>query len=93
MHGVHFTWDEHKRQANLSKHGLDFADAPALFEGPTFTFEDQREDYGELRFVSLGLLGLHVVVVVHTETESEIRLISMREANTHETLLFFRNLD
>ncbi len=51
--------------------------------------EDDRMDYGEQRWVTLGLLGDRVV---HTETEEEIGIISMRKANKNEQLLFFRNL-
>lgn len=87
-----FTWHEPKQQSNLKKHGLDFNDAQKVFAGPTFTFEDNREAYGERRWVTLGLLGLQVVIIVHTETEDEIRIISMREATKHEQSLFFRNL-
>ena len=89
---MRFIWDEPKRQANLNKHGVDFIDAERVFAGPTFTFEDDREDYGEQRWVTLGRLGVQVVVIVHTETEEEIRVISMREADNHEQLLFFTNL-
>ena len=89
---MQFIWHEPKRQANLKKHGMDFADAERVFSGPTFTFEDDREDYGEQRWVTLGLLGAKVVVVVHTETAEEIRVISMREADNDEQLLFFTNL-
>jgi uncharacterized DUF497 family protein len=88
---MRFIWHEPKRQANLKKHGLDFADAERVFAGPTFTFEDDREDYGEQRWVTLGLLRDKVVVIVHTETEEEIRVISMREADKDEQLLFFTN--
>jgi uncharacterized DUF497 family protein len=66
--------------------------AEKVFIGSTFTFEDNRENYGEQRWVTIGLLGMKVVVIVHTETEDEIRIISMREANKNEQLLFFRNL-
>ena len=89
---MRFIWDEPKRQANLNKHGVDFTDAERVFAGPTFTFEDDREDYGEQRWGTLGLLGVQVVVIVHTETEEEIRVISMREADNNEQLLFFTNL-
>jgi uncharacterized protein len=89
---MRFIWDEPKRQANLNKPGVDFTDAERVFAGPTFTFEDDREDYGEQRWVTLGLLGVKVVVIVHTETEAEIRVISMREADKDEQLLFFTNL-
>ena len=89
---MRFIWDEPKRQANLNKHGVDFTDAERVFAGPTFTFEDDREDYGEQRWVTLGLLGVKVVVIVHAETAEEIRVISMREADKDEQLLFFTNL-
>ena len=89
---MRFIWHEPKRQTNLKKHGMDFADAELVFSGPTFTFADDREDYGEQRWVTLGLLGEKVVVIVHTETHEEIRVISMREADKDEQLLFFTNL-
>ncbi len=87
-----FIWHEPKRQTNQKKHGIDFANAEKIFAGSTFTFEDNRENYGERRWVTLGLLNMRVIVIVHTETQDEIRIISMREANKNEQLLFFRNL-
>ena len=89
---MRFTWHEPKRPTTLDRRGLDFADAESVFAGPTFTFEDDREVYGERRWVSLGLLRGTVVVIVHTETEDEIRIISMREAEKDEQILFFSNL-
>ena len=89
---MRFTWHEDKRQSTLARRGLNFADAAKVFDGPTFTFEDDRRDYGERRWVTLGLLREKVVVLVHTETEDEIRIISMREAEKDEQLLFFSNL-
>lgn len=89
---MRFTWHEPKRQLTVQKRGLDFAEAERLFDGPTLTFEDERRDYGERRWVTMGLLGEKVIVIVHTETEDEIRVISMREAEKDEQLLFFANL-
>jgi uncharacterized DUF497 family protein len=89
---MQFTWHEVKRNKNLKKHGLDFADATQVFARSTFTFEDNREDYREYRWVTLGLLGEKVVVIVHTETEEEIHIISMREADKDEQILYFTNL-
>ena len=86
-----FTWHEQKRESNLGKHGLDFAQVHKVFKGMTFTFEDNRFDYGEQRFISIGLLN-DVVVIVHTETSKEIRIISMRRANKNEQELYFKNL-
>jgi hypothetical protein len=44
--GLQFSWDEAKRQENLRKHGLDFADASEVFEGTTFTVENNRLTMG-----------------------------------------------
>ncbi len=88
---MHYSWHEPKRQVTLIKRGLDFAQAEHVFSGSVFTFEDDRKDYGEQRWVTLGLLREKVVVIVHTETEDHIRIISMREANKNEQLLFFSN--
>ncbi len=87
---MQFSWDEAKRQVNLRQHGLDFADASAVFEGATFTFEDDRFDYGEQRFITLGLLHGRVVIIAHTEHNDEIRMISMREGTKREQILYFR---
>ena len=89
---MRFIWHESKRQVNLKKHGIDFVDATHVFAGPTFTFEDDRADYGEQHWITLGLLGEKVIVTVHTETENQIRVISMREADNDEQFLFVTNL-
>lgn len=86
---IRLTWGESKRRRNRLEHGLDFADAAAVFEGPTFTFEDDRFAYGEGRFVTLGLLSGIPVSIVHTETTHEIRIISFRKATTREAAIFF----
>jgi uncharacterized DUF497 family protein len=51
-----YRWDERKRRANLKAHKLDFRDAPEVFDGLTVTYEDDRFDYGEQRYVTLGFL-------------------------------------
>ena len=73
---MRFSWDESKRGANIKKHQLDFADGRKVFSGPTFTFEDQRFQYVEQRFITIGMLDGQVVILSHTETEEEIRIIS-----------------
>jgi hypothetical protein len=89
---MRFTWNERKRQANLKKHGIDFADVHKVFAGPTFTFEDTRFDYGEQRWITMGLCSFSVVVVAHTEKSDEINVISMRKAEKNEQEIFFENL-
>ena len=86
---MEFTWSQAKRAANLKAHGLDFVDAPRVFEGVTFTFEDDRFSYSEQRFVTLGLLAGVPVSLVHTETDHEIRVISFRKATNREAQIYF----
>jgi uncharacterized DUF497 family protein len=87
-----FTWNDAKRQANLKKHGLDFAQASRVFEGHTLTRPDTRFSYDEARFSSVGLLGIDVVVNAHTEAEETIHVISMRKAERHEREFYFASL-
>lgn len=61
IESVKFIWHEDKRKSNIRKHGLDFSLARKVFEGTTFTFEDCRFDYGEQRYVTIGLLDDAVV--------------------------------
>jgi uncharacterized DUF497 family protein len=89
---VRYFWDEAKRQANLAKHGLDFADAEKVFAGPMALFEDTRRNYGEQRMIGIGLLETLVVLIVHVESDDSIRIISMRKADSDETDLYYRNV-
>jgi uncharacterized DUF497 family protein len=89
---MRFTWSERKRAINLKDHGLDFIDAPRVFEGATYTFEDARFDYGEQRFETLGLLAGVPVSIVHTESEDEIRVISYRKATKREADIYFQQI-
>ena len=89
---VQFTWHEPKRRTNLTTHGLDFMDAEEVFAGPTFTFEDDRFQYLEQRFVTLGLLRGVCVSLVHTETPARIHIISFRKATKNEQIIFFHNV-
>ncbi len=89
---MRFTWDEKKRRSNLKFHGIDFVDAPRVFEGPTVTFEDDRFDYDEHRFVTLGLLSDIAVSIIHTESTTRIHVISFRKATRNEELFFFESI-
>ncbi len=87
-----FTWDERKRKVNLAKHGIDFRDAESIFDGPLVTVEDTRENYGEPRFVSLGLLHGIPVSLVYTERGDSIHVISIRKALKNEARFFFSQI-
>lgn len=79
-----FEWDEAKRRSNHKKHGLDFRDAAKVFEKPMVTAVDNRQEYGEERYISLGMLEDVVVVVVYTARSEKTRIISMRKAKLRE---------
>jgi uncharacterized DUF497 family protein len=82
---VRFEWDEIKNQINIRKHGIDFRDAIDVFEHPLLTAIDQREDYGEDRWIALGWMAAIVGVVVYVERSSDvIRIISARKATKRE---------
>lgn len=89
---MRFTWTEAKRKRNLKDHALDFVDAKRVFDGTTFTYEDDRFRYHEQRFVTLGLLDGIPVSMVHTETSDRIHIISFRKATRRETAILFENL-
>ncbi|USX23777.1 BrnT family toxin [Oxalobacteraceae bacterium OTU3REALA1] len=79
-----YTWDEAKRKSNLRKHGLDFADAIGVIEGKSYTEEDTRYLYGERRYITIGHFEGKAVVVVFTEDDDEVRIISFRPATRRE---------
>ena len=81
-----FIWDRRKNEANINKHELDFADAYKVFESAMLENLDNREEYGEDRWIGIGLMENRVVVIVFTEPEEDtIRVISFRKATTDES--------
>lgn len=71
-----FEWDETKRQTILSGKGIDILYAARIFNGEVLTAIDDRADYGEVRFISLGMVEDECFVVVHTERNNVTRLIT-----------------
>jgi len=87
-----YEWDEQKRQINVKKHGVDFIDVPEVFDGDTVTIPDERFDYGENRFIVIGILKNMVVVVIYTERGDNIRIISARKATKNEQIYYFQQI-
>ncbi len=78
-----FEWDPEKNASNVRKHGVSFAEAASIFDGPVLTGPDDSTD--EVREKSFGLLGGQVVVcVVHTDRNGKTRIISARKATANE---------
>ena len=89
---MRITFDPAKRRATLRNRGIDFADAVVVFEGPVFTFPDERFDYPEERYITVGLLAGRMVIVVWTPTEDGRRIISMRKTNDREQARYLHQL-
>lgn len=82
---MNFEWNERKNEANIDKHGFDFADAHRIFDLPMAVELDECDDYGEDRWIGTGMLDGRVVVVVYTEPDGNvIRIISLRKALSYE---------
>jgi len=87
---MEFEWDVDKDRENQAKHGISFEEATHIFDGLVLTKIDDREAYGEVREITMGMLSPNaVLVVVHTERGENIRLISARKANRRERQIFY----
>jgi uncharacterized DUF497 family protein len=82
-----YDWDEAKRAANLAKHRVDFVDMERFDWGTALTREDARRDYGETRFISVGLIDGRLHVCVWTPRHQRLRIVTLRKANRRERLL------
>jgi len=86
---VNFEWDEDKNRENIRKHGLDFGDAWEIFQAPLVIDLDLRTEYGEDRWIVIGLLGGRTVVLTFALRGTQtIRIISLRKALRHERKKF-----
>jgi uncharacterized DUF497 family protein len=82
-----FEWDPEKVAANVAKHGVSFAEASTVFADPLAgTIRDPDHSGTEMRFLTIGLSATgRLIVASHTEEEDDLfRIISAREATTHE---------
>ncbi|MDJ0594126.1 MAG: BrnT family toxin [Pleurocapsa sp. MO_226.B13] len=81
---MRYQWDRNKALTNLSKHGIDFADAVSVFSDElAITIFDDR--FEEERFITIGIDILsRILVIVYTLRDDEIRLISARKATRNE---------
>jgi uncharacterized DUF497 family protein len=91
MNELEFEWDEDKAAANLTKDGVSFLTAAEAFAKEMIEKIDDREDYGEVRFIALGRVDFDVYRVVYTwRNESLVGIISAQKASRHERELYYR---
>lgn len=81
-------FDPDKEARNRVRHQMGFGGAEAIFEGFRIDDEDDSEDYGETRFVTLGRMGKQVVVCVWTLRGDRARIISLRKAEKDEREIY-----
>jgi uncharacterized DUF497 family protein len=82
---MQFEWDENKARSNRVKHGVGFELALLFeFDNAIVTVDDDF-DYGEERLKAIGLISGNIYVLVYTETEDIVRVISLRKADRKET--------
>jgi len=82
-HGYTYAWNEAKRVANITKHGIDFLDAAELFE-EVYLDRPAKEVDAEQRRAATGLLNGRFITVIYVIRGEEIRLISARRARDNE---------
>lgn len=89
-----FEWDDGKARSNLDRHGVSFNSATAAFRDPfAIEFEDRRMNYGEQRFILIGMVDLRLILVVFAMRDDCIRLISARGAEPFERKLYHEQKD
>lgn len=88
--GLFYRWDKRKAAINLRKHGITFEEAANVFSDTLLmTVPDHEHSNGEERFFSIGRSWKdRLIAVVHTENESEIRIISARKATRRESKIY-----
>lgn len=80
-----FEWDRAKATTNIVRHGVSFETAATAFDDPSFIDRiDDRDAYGEERWILIGMTAAGLLVVVHTQRGDRVRIISARYATRRE---------
>ena len=90
---MRYTWDDEKNERNIARHGIAFADAKRIFDGPTVERIDDRFEYEEIRVYAVGLVnGIEVTVVYTERNDDERRIISAWRSEPHERRAYWRGI-
>jgi uncharacterized protein len=89
---LEFEWHAGKAETNLRIHGVSFELATTVFKDAfAIEWQDNREDYGEERFVTIGMAeGSALLFVAYTERDNRVRIISARKVTQYEQDEYFR---
>jgi hypothetical protein len=83
-----YAWDEDKRKINLRDHKIDFVAAYGFDWDTAITVIDDRENYGELREIAIGFIGVTLFSMAFTRRGELIRIISLRKAENREKRIY-----
>ena len=86
-----FECDNKKNISNKEKHKIGFEEAALVFDDP-FHIElyDNVHSDAEDRFLAIGtVLKVLIVLVVYTEKNEKVRIISARPATNREKELYY----
>ena len=83
---LQFEWDSKKAQSNKKNHGITFEEASTIFgDLLSITIADPTHSIGEDRFITIGRsINDKFIVVVHTDRDDIIRIISARKVTRNE---------
>ena len=91
MQDADFEWDDDKAERNFVRHGVSFERACLAFADPCGVGEvDDREDYGEERFIQIGMVEGTLIFVAYTERGGRLRIVSARRATKDEQDDYFQ---
>ncbi len=89
---MQFEWDDEKEQINIKKHGIDFETASRVFKDENrLELYDEGHSEFEDRYITIGVIDeiAYVIMVVYTEREEAIRIISARKATKQEREMYY----
>jgi uncharacterized protein len=94
INSVKIEFDPAKDDINRVKHGISLADATRFDWDTALEREDDRFDYGEVRFVAIGQIDARLYVMVFTEGSNDeaVRIISLRPAEKHEARFYYEQV-
>ena len=81
---MNYEWSEQKKEANFEKHGVDLNEIENFEWDSVIETIDDRKNYGEQRWVAVGIICGRIYVLIYTMRNNNIRVISLRKANTRE---------
>jgi len=88
-----YTWDPKKNRQSIAHHGVAFADAVKIFEGPTLERVDDRVEYDEVRVYAIGIVNGMEITVIYTDVSPMVRrIISAWKAERHEKEAYWKNV-